>query len=184
MRDPHGGYRVPREDERTMTEEPAEYRSAALDEEHERYMREALDLAARAAAVGEVPVGAVVVWEGTIIGRGHNASIACHDPSAHAEIVALRAAARTRGNYRLNGATLYATLEPCAMCAGAIVQARIAHVVYGAADPRAGAAGSVMDVLAHPALNHRPQVTRGIAAVACGALLLEFFRERRGRRLS
>ena len=97
---------------------------------------------------------------------------------------ALREAAQARGNYRLNGATLYATLEPCAMCAGAIVQARIAHVVYGATDPRAGAAGSVMDVLAHPALNHRPYVTGGIEAAACGALLLEFFRERRRRRLS
>ena len=129
-------------------------------------------------------MGAVVVWEGAIIGRGHNASIAGHDPSAHAEIVALREAAQARGNYRLNGATLYATLEPCAMCAGAIVQARIAHVVYGATDPRAGAAGSVMDVLAHPALNHRPYVTGGIEAAACGALLLEFFRERRRRRLS
>ena len=153
-----------------------------FDDKH--WMREALRLADQAENCDEVPVGALVVLEGVVIGRGHNASIARHDPTAHAEIVALRAAATAIGNYRLTGATLYATLEPCPMCAGAIIHARIAHVVYGASDPRAGAAGSVMDVLGHPALNHRPRVTAGVEAVASAKLLTDFFRARRARAAS
>ncbi|MCB1746750.1 MAG: tRNA adenosine(34) deaminase TadA [Gammaproteobacteria bacterium] len=143
-------------------------------------MRLALDQARAAIAVGEVPVGAVVVVAGAVVGSGHNAGITTHDPTAHAEIVALREAAAALGNYRLSGATLYCTLEPCPMCAGAIVQARIARVVYGAPDPRAGAAGSVMDVLAHPALNHRAEVVGGVEREAAASLLVEFFRARRG----
>ena len=152
--------------------------------DHDYWMHEALRLADYAAECDEVPVGALVVLDGAVIGHGHNASIARHDPTAHAEIVALRSAAATVGNYRLTGATLYATLEPCPMCAGAIVHARIAHVVYGASDPRAGAAGSVMDVLGHPALNHRPCVTAGVKAAASAKLLTDFFRTRRGRAAS
>ncbi|MEX2480379.1 MAG: tRNA adenosine(34) deaminase TadA [Gammaproteobacteria bacterium] len=145
------------------------------------WMHEALRLAACAERCDEVPVGAVVVLGGEIIGRGHNANITRSDPTAHAEIVALREAASRCGNHRLNGATLYVTLEPCPMCAGAIVHARIAHVVYGTTDPRAGAAGTVMDVLAHPALNHHPRVTGGVEAAASAKLLTEFFRQRRAR---
>ncbi len=144
-------------------------------------MREALAVAAAAERCGEVPVGALVVDDGIEIARGHNRCIIDNDPTAHAEIVALRAAAAARGNYRLTGATLYATLEPCAMCAGAIVHARIARVVYAAPDPRAGAAGSVMDVLGHAALNHHPCVHGGVEAAAAARLLTDFFRARRVR---
>ena len=146
---------------------------------HESWMREALALAATAAAAGEVPVGAVVVMGTEIIGRGHNQPIAARDPSAHAEIVALRQAAQRAGNYRLPGACLYVTLEPCAMCAGAIVQARLDAVVYGADDPRAGAAGSVFDVLNSDRLNHRVQLQAGVLADQCAAVLKDFFKERR-----
>lgn len=145
------------------------------------WMGVALAVAGAAEARGEVPVGAVVVLDGVVIGRGHNLCIANHDPTAHAEVVAMREAALARGNYRLPGAALYVTLEPCPMCAGAIVHARIARVVYAARDPRAGAAGSVMDVLGHPALNHRPCVVAGVEAEASARLLTEFFRARRGR---
>ena len=151
----------------------------------ERWMRRALDLAARAAREGEVPVGAVVVCGGVEIGAGANAPIGGADPTAHAEINALRAASRTAGNYRLPGATLYATMEPCVMCAGAIVHARIGRVVYGAADERWGGAGSVFDVLGCTRLNHRPTVRGGVLAEESARLLLEFFRVRRasdGRR--
>ena len=143
------------------------------------WMREALALAARAAALGEVPVGALVVRAGDVLGRGFNAPIGERDPTAHAEIVALRAAARLAGNYRLPGTTLYATLEPCAMCAGAIVQARVERVVFAASDPRAGAAGSVLDVLGHERLNHRAACEGGLLADEAAALLTEFFRARR-----
>jgi tRNA(adenine34) deaminase len=146
-----------------------------------RWMREALAVAAAAEARGEVPVGAVVVQDGVIVGRGHNLCIADHDPTAHAEVVALREAARALHNYRLPRASLYVTLEPCPMCAGAIVHARIARVVFGAHDPRAGAAGSVMDVLGNAALNHRPAVAAGIEAETCARLLTDFFRARRTR---
>lgn len=150
--------------------------TAARDEV---FMRHALMLARRARRAGEVPVGAVLVHEDRIVGEGWNRPIATHDPSAHAEMVALREAARRLGNYRLGGTTLYVTLEPCVMCAGAIVHARVARLVFGAADPKAGAVSSVYDVIAAPRLNHRVEWTGGVCAEACGALLREFFRERR-----
>jgi tRNA(Arg) A34 adenosine deaminase TadA len=142
-------------------------------------MREALELARLAAARGEVPVGAVVVREGEVIGRGSNAPISSRDPTAHAEIAALRDAARALENYRLGGCTLYVTLEPCAMCAGAIMHARIARLVFGAADPKTGACGSVVDLFAERRLNHHAEVERGVLATEAGALLSEFFAARR-----
>lgn len=144
-------------------------------------MREALALAGRGSARGEVPVGAVVVRDGEAIGTGWNCPISAHDPTAHAEIVALREAAQRLGNYRLAGATLYVTLEPCVMCAGAILHARIARVVFGAYDPRAGASGSVFDVLETDKLNHRVEVMGGVLAEECGTLLKAFFHARRGQ---
>ncbi len=144
-----------------------------------KWMRRALELAARAEAEGEVPVGAVLVLNDTIIGEGWNRPIGNRDPSAHAEIVALRAAAQTLGNYRLPDTTLYVTLEPCPMCAGAMVHARVARVVYGARDPLAGAAGTVFDIFTAPTLNHHPQLCAGVLAEECGAALKAFFRSRR-----
>jgi tRNA(adenine34) deaminase len=143
------------------------------------FMRQALALARRAAAEGEVPVGALVVRGATVIGEGWNAPIGACDPTAHAEIRALRAAARLSANYRLPGTTLYVTLEPCPMCAGALVHARVARLVYGAPDPRSGAAGSVLDVTGHPALNHHVEVAGGLLAEESAALLRRFFAERR-----
>ena len=143
------------------------------------YMRRALELARHAEEAGEVPVGALVVLNDEIIGEGWNQPIVSHDPTAHAEMVAMRAAAARMKNYRLTGATLYVTLEPCAMCAGAMVHARIARVVYGAADPKAGAAGSVFNLLESTALNHRAQVTGGVLADECGEILRNFFESRR-----
>ncbi len=143
------------------------------------WMQHALTMAARAEAAGEVPVGAVVVHENEIIGEGWNQPIGSHDPTAHAEIVALRDAARRLGNYRLPDTTLYVTLEPCAMCSGAIIHARVARVVYGATDPRAGAAGSVFDILTTERLNHRVAVTGGVAAAQATACLQRFFKARR-----
>jgi tRNA(adenine34) deaminase len=151
--------------------------TASADEE--RWMGEALALARSAGARGEVPVGAVVVQDGRAIGRGGNAPIADNDPTAHAEIAALRDAARALRNYRLPGATLYVTIEPCAMCAGAILHARLARVVFGAADAKTGACGSVVDLFAEPRLNHHATVTRGVRASECGALLSDFFAARR-----
>ena len=145
------------------------------------YMAEALALARQAGSLGEVPVGALVVREGVIVGRGFNQPITHHDPTAHAEIAALRDAARTLGNYRLPGCTLYVTLEPCMMCTGAILHARIARVVYGAADPKTGVAGSVLDLYAEPRLNHHAQVEGGIMAAECGGLLSAFFAARRNK---
>jgi tRNA(adenine34) deaminase len=142
-------------------------------------MRRALELARHAEKMGEVPVGAVVVRDEAIIGEGWNQPIAAHDPSAHAEMVALRAAAQQVRNYRVPGATLYVTLEPCAMCAGAIVHARIARVVYGAADPKAGAGGSVFNLLANERLNHRATIVGGVLAEDCASLLKGFFERRR-----
>ncbi len=142
-------------------------------------MLAALAEAQSASAAGEVPVGAVVVLQGAIIGAGQNRVLREGDPTAHAEILALRAAARTLGNYRLIGCELFSTLEPCAMCAGAIVHARVARLVYGADDPKAGAVSSVMQVINHPALNHAMQITGGIRAEESSALLQSFFRERR-----
>lgn len=145
----------------------------------ERFMRHALSLAERAYAAGEVPVGAVVVREGEIVGEGFNAPISLRDPSAHAEIQALRAAAERLGNYRLPGCTLYVTLEPCAMCVGAMFHARIERVVFGAADPKTGAAGSVVDLFGVERLNHHACAEGGVLAEACGELLRTFFRARR-----
>jgi tRNA(adenine34) deaminase len=143
------------------------------------FMRRALTLAHHARDAGEVPIGAVVVNNGEIVGEGWNQPIRSHDPSAHAEMVALRAAAVQLRNYRLPGTTLYVTLEPCAMCAGAIVHARVARVVFGALDPKAGAGGSVYNLLASEKLNHRAEIAPGVLGEECGELLRAFFRERR-----
>ncbi len=143
------------------------------------WMRHALGLAMRAAQAGEVPVGAVLVKEGQLIAEGWNLPISHHDPTAHAEIQALRAAGQALNNYRLLGTTLYATLEPCPMCAGAIVHARVGRVVYATSDPRTGAAGSVYNILQSNELNHRCEVTRGVLADESAHLLREFFRSRR-----
>lgn len=145
----------------------------------ETFMAEALAEARLAAAEGEVPVGAVVVCEDRIVGRGRNARERLHDPTAHAEILALREAARALSRWRLTGATLYATLEPCPMCAGALVNARLDRLVYAVPDPKAGAAGSLFDLARDPRLNHRLQVETGVLADECGAVLKEFFRARR-----
>lgn len=145
-------------------------------------MRLALEQARIARAEGEVPVGAVVVREGIVIASGFNRPIGGADPTAHAEIRAVRAAAAALGNYRLNHCALYVTLEPCAMCSGAIQHARIARVVFGAADPKTGACGSVVDLFAESRLNHHAQVQGGVLGEECGGLLSDFFRERRGRK--
>ena len=142
-------------------------------------MRAALAEAIKAGDAGEVPVGAVIVLDDEIIGMGNNTTISNHDPSGHAEIVALRAAATAQGNHRLPGTTLYVTLEPCAMCMGAISQARISRVVFGAYDPKFGAAGSVIDLSDSKALNHRFEINGGVLADECGTLLKEFFAARR-----
>jgi tRNA(adenine34) deaminase len=147
---------------------------------HEHYMDLALAEAAKAENAGEVPVGCIVLSrEGDIIGRGHNHPIAADDPTAHAEIVAIRDASRTTANYRLIGATLYCTIEPCVMCAGAIILARVERVVIGAADPKAGAAGSLYNVLTDPRLNHTVDIVRGIRDVESTALVRMFFQRRR-----
>lgn len=142
-------------------------------------MREALSEARKANAAGEVPIGAVIVCRGEVIARGQNSVIRTSDPTAHAEIAALRQAARTFGNYRLLGCTLYVTLEPCAMCAGAMIHARLDRLVYAAADPKAGACGSVLSVINHPQLNHAMQVQQGVLGDQSGELLKSFFRDRR-----
>ena len=142
-------------------------------------MEQALVLARAAGERGEVPVGAVVVRDGEVIGRGGNAPISASDPTAHAEIAALRDAARATGNYRLPGCELFVTLEPCAMCAGAMFHARIARVVFGARDPKAGACGSVLDLFAEPRINHHAVAVAGVRAEECGRLLSEFFAARR-----
>ena len=150
-----------------------------MREVDEKFMRAALTLARQAEAAGEVPVGAVLVKDGVTIATGWNHPIQAHDPSAHAEMTALRAGAQVLGNYRMPGTTLYVTLEPCAMCAGALVHARVERLVYGAAEPKTGAAGSVFDILRAPALNHQLEVTGGVLAEECGALLKGFFARRR-----
>ena len=144
------------------------------------FMREALAMAAEAAKAGEVPVGAVVVKDGRIIGRGYNQPITSRDPTAHAEVVALRQAAAAEGNYRLPGCELYVTLEPCAMCVGAMVHARLARIVYGASDPKTGACGSIVDLPGLTAWNHHGRFEGGVLAEECGAILRAFFAERRG----
>lgn len=143
------------------------------------YMRAALDLARQAERAGEVPVGAVVVKDGVIIGRGSNAPISRHDPSAHAEMLALRDAAQNIGNYRLVGCELFVTLEPCLMCVGTMFHARIARVVYGASDPKTGVAGSVLNLFEEERLNHHAEVLGGVLAEECGSVLSQFFAARR-----
>jgi len=145
------------------------------------FMREALSEAHKAMALAEVPVGAVLVAEGRVIGRGYNRRQTDADPTAHAEILALRAGALSRRHWRLHGTTLYVTLEPCPMCAGALVNARVDRLVYGAADPKAGAAGSVLELTDNSRLNHRLAVTGGVLAAEAAELLQVFFRERRGK---
>jgi len=145
----------------------------------EDFMREALQLAARAAQSGEVPVGAVVVKDGEVIGRGFNRPITTSDPTAHAEIVAMREAAAALGNYRLPGCDLYVTLEPCAMCVGAMVHARIARIVFGARDPKTGACGSIVDLPGLATFNHHGTFEGGLLADDCGAVLKRFFADRR-----
>jgi len=151
----------------------------AVDPLDEGFMRRALDLARAAEAAGEVPVGAVIVRDGIVVGEGSNRPIGACDPTAHAEIIALRAAGQALGTYRLTGTTLYVTLEPCAMCASAMVHARVARLVFAATDPRAGAAGSVFNIVQHASLNHRLECTGGVLAEECGALLRGFFLARR-----
>jgi tRNA(adenine34) deaminase len=147
------------------------------------FMGLALGQASEAGAAGEVPVGAVIVMDGVVVGRGFNQPIGRHDPTAHAEVMALRDAAARMGNYRLPNCTLYVTLEPCAMCAGAIMHARIDRVVFGARDPKTGAAGSIVDLFAEPRLNHHTTIVGGVLAEQCGSLLSSFFSARRGRTL-
>ena len=149
----------------------------------EDYMRAALEQARQAGACDEVPVGAVVVLDGEIVGRGFNQPIGRHAPTAHAEIMALRDAATRLGNYRLPGCALYVTLEPCVMCSGAIMHARIARVVYGARDPKTGVAGSVLDLFAEPRLNHHATIEGGLLADDCGRMLSSFFAARRSKTL-
>ena len=158
----------------------SDYEIALLGDEF--FMREALSLARSAECLGEVPVGAVVVRDGVILGRGFNSPIGENDPTAHAEISALRDAARALGNYRLPGCELFVTLEPCAMCAGAILHARIARVVYGARDPKTGVHGSVVDLFAVERLNHHTEVVGGVLADECSQLLSSFFAQRRQAR--
>ena len=144
-----------------------------------QFMQQALDQAKLAAAAGEVPVGAVLVRDGQVISRGFNQPISHSDPSAHAEMMALRAAAQSESNYRLPGTTLYVTLEPCTMCAGAMLHARVERVVFGATDPKTGAAGSVLNVFSEKQINHQTQVDGGIMSEECGQLLRDFFKGRR-----
>jgi tRNA(adenine34) deaminase len=143
------------------------------------FMHAAIAQARAAENEGEVPIGAVIVRNGVVLATGNNRVLRDHDPSAHAEVVALRQAGKILGNYRLDGCDLYTTLEPCAMCAGAIIHARIRRVIYAADDPKAGACGSVLGVLNHPRLNHRLEIVSGVLAEECGALLQNFFRARR-----
>ena len=144
-----------------------------------QFMQQALDQAKLAAAAGEVPVGAVLVRDGQVISTGFNQPISHSDPSAHAEMMALRAAAQSESNYRLPGTTLYVTLEPCTMCAGAMLHARVERVVFGATDPKTGAAGSVLNIFSEKQINHQTQVDGGIMGEECGQLLRDFFKERR-----
>jgi tRNA(adenine34) deaminase len=148
---------------------------------HTKFMRAAMVQAELARAAGEVPVGAVLVIDDEIVGRGYNQPISAHDPTAHAEVMALRDAGLHQANYRLPGSTLYVTLEPCVMCCGAIMHARVERVVFGARDPKTGAAGSVIDLFAESRLNHHAEALGGVLAEECGAMLSTFFAERRAR---
>jgi tRNA(adenine34) deaminase len=162
-----------------MSPEPAAAVEASLGADDEAFMRLALELASQAVGLGEVPVGALLVLNGEVLGRGCNRPVSTRDPTAHAEIQALREAAQRVGNYRLPGTTLYVTLEPCIMCAGAIMHARVGRLVFGASDPKTGACGSVVDLFREPRLNHHTQVSGGVLCAACGVLLREFFAARR-----
>jgi tRNA(adenine34) deaminase len=144
-----------------------------------QFMRAALDEARTAAERGEVPIGAILVREGKIIARAYNRTLTDNDPTAHAEMVAIRAAAQTIGNHRLNGTSLYVTVEPCAMCAGALIQARVTRLIYGCAEQKGGAVRTCFQILDHPAVNHRVEVTSGILAEECVAVMQEFFAQRR-----
>lgn len=166
-------------DERSQDERLQDGRSQNERLRDELWMQEALRCAQRALEAGEVPVGSVVVHQGRIVGRGFNRNIVDRDPAAHAEIVALREAGATLGNHRLSACDLFVTIEPCAMCAGAMIHARIRRLVYGADDPKAGAVHSVMRVLNHPALNHRVEIRGGVLAGRCAEVVQEFFRSRR-----
>jgi tRNA(adenine34) deaminase len=154
-----------------------------LTNNDQQFMRDALKEAELAEQEGEVPVGAVVVFAGTVIGRGHNRNLGWHDPTAHAEVVALRDAGKSIGNHRLSDCEMFVTIEPCAMCAGAIIHARIRRLVYGAADPKAGAVQSVMRVLNHPQLNHKVEVESGVLGAECSTIVQEFFRRRRAENI-
>ncbi|GGH55821.1 hypothetical protein GCM10010975_13810 [Comamonas phosphati] len=165
--------------EKTPATDFASARNDGLLRVHARFMQEALQQAREAAEQGEVPVGAVVVLGDAVIGRGRNGPVARRDPTAHAEVLALREAAQHLGNYRLEDCTLYVTLEPCAMCSGAMLHARVKRVVYGAAEPKTGAAGSVLDVFGYPQINHQTEVVRGVLEAECTALMADFFRQRR-----
>lgn len=154
-----------------------------MEMKDEEFMQHALAQAREAGACGEVPVGAIVVLDGEIVGRGYNQPIMRHDPTAHAEVMALRDAAERLGNYRLPGCELYVTLEPCVMCSGAIMHARIARVVFGARDPKTGVAGSVIDLFAESRLNHHARIEGGVLAEACGGMLSSFFSARRNKTL-
>ena len=161
-----------------MAEREAE-RAAAVATTDELWMEEALRCAQRALEAGEVPVGAVVVYDGRIVGRGWNQNITDSDPTAHAEVIALREAGANLGNHRLGACDLFATIEPCAMCAGALVHARVRRLIYGADDPKAGAVHSVIQVLNHPGLNHKVEICGGVLAGKCAEILQEFFRNKR-----
>jgi tRNA(adenine34) deaminase len=161
-----------------MAEREAE-RAAAVATTDELWMEEALRCAQRALEGGEVPVGAVVVYDGRIVGRGWNQNITHSDPTAHAEVIALREAGANLGNHRLGACDLFATIEPCAMCAGALVHARVRRLIYGADDPKAGAVHSVIQVLNHPGLNHKVEICGGVLAGKCAEILQEFFRNKR-----
>ena len=150
-----------------------------MSEDDLRWMRHAIELAQQGQAHDEVPVGAVIVKDNQVIGEGWNQPIGLHDPSAHAEMVALRAAGKTLSNYRLLDTTLYVTLEPCVMCAGAIIHARVIRVIYGASDPKAGAAGSIIDIFANNKINHHVSLEAGLLSMECGALLTDFFKAKR-----
>jgi len=153
-----------------------------MQHEHERYMREAIAEAEKAASIGEVPIGAVIVRNGEIVGRGYNLRETRKDPTLHAEMIAIREASEKLGGWRLIGCTLYVTLEPCPMCAGAIVQSRLEQVVYGAPDPKAGCAGTLMNLLNEPRFNHQVPVVEGVLVEECGQLLKEFFRQLRQKK--
>ena len=153
-----------------------------MTEDDLRFMSHAIDLAREAERAGEVPVGAVIVKDGRIVGEGWNRPISMHDPTAHAEIIAMRAASTHLSTYRLLDTTLYVTLEPCPMCAGAMVHARVKRLVYAATDPRAGAAGTVFNIIQHPSLNHRVEMEAGVMAEECGAMLRQFFAGKREKK--